>query len=586
MGIRLFTKKNERRRNQPLRTAEKDNKISDFCVFSRIENRRMKQFRLWIWLLAAAFVSVAAGTIRDKYFEITKNIEIYTNVYRELNTHYVDELDPGQLMRTGIDAMVNSLDPYTNYISESQVEDYRIYTEEKYNGLGVEIRLLDGEVVLDEVYENFPAQQAGLRAGDRLLSVNGRPLKADDLNVAYTMMRGTPGSSVVVQYRRPGSEQVETAEMQRQEVDIPNVPYSKDLGDGMAYIKLSNFTANASKNIAKAYRELKKENGDSLNGLVLDLRGNPGGLLMEAVNIVNLFVPQGELIVSTRGKVPEHDRMYRTTGRPMDERIPVVVLIDNKSASASEIVSGALQDLDRGVVMGQLSYGKGLVQNTQEVGYNSRVKVTISKYYIPSGRCIQSVRYENGEPVPLPDSLRQAFKTRNGRKVLDGGGVLPDVALEKEPPHPMLRDLLEKGWILRYVDQYCAGIDSLDGGAMYRFTGFRDFVDFLEKADYQYSGEADAQLAALKKLLEQEARDQSLIQRVTALEAELKSSRSVLMQELRDEISREINREIIERYHYNTGIISFDLDGDPEVQAATALLADNKAYTALLKGKK
>jgi carboxyl-terminal processing protease len=530
-----------------------------------------------------AGIALAAGPLQDKYFEITKNIEIYTNVYKELNTHYVDELDPGKLMRTGIDAMANSLDPYTNYISESQVEDYRIFSEARYNGLGVEIRLLDDQVVLEEVFEGFPAQKAGLRSGDRLLSVNGRELKADDEGVAYRMMRGTPGSSVTIEYMRPGSEQVQVVEMKREEVDIPNVPYYKSLGEGVAYVKLSNFTANATKNIANAYKELKKENGDSLSGLVLDLRGNPGGLLMEAVSLVNLFVPQGELIVSTRGKVAEQDRLYRTMAPPMDLEIPVVVLIDQSSASASEIVSGALQDLDRGVVMGQLSYGKGLVQNTQEVGYNSRLKVTISKYYIPSGRCIQAVRYENGEPVALPDSLRQAFRTKNGRKVLDGGGVLPDLELEKDPPHPLVEQLKKEGWILRYVDNYCENIDSLDGGQEFIYTRYDDFLQFLKKSKFRYSGPADRQIDLLKKAVEEEGFTKELRSAMKNLEDGLQAEQEKLYSDLRPVISRAINREIIERYYYNTGIIAFELGSDSEVQEAKSLLLDPKEYSSVLK---
>lgn len=546
----------------------------------------MKKKSIWIVLPLVAILAIAAGPVRDKYFEITKNIEIYTNVYKELNTHYVDELDPGQLMRTGIDAMVNSLDPYTNYISESQIEDYRIFTEARYNGIGVEIRLMEDKVVLDEVYEGFPAQKAGLRTGDQLISINGRPLKADDANVTYRMMRGTPGSSVVLEYIRPGNKEVKRVEMTREEVDIPNVPYYRSLDDGVAYIKLSNFTANATKNIAEAFKKLKAENKGQLNGLVLDLRGNPGGLLREAVNIVNLFVPKDELIVSTRGKSPEHERVYRTMGPAMDTNIPVVILINKNSASASEIVSGALQDLDRGVVMGQLSYGKGLVQNTHEVGYNSRLKVTISKYYIPSGRCIQSVRYENGEPVPLPDSLRQPFRTKNGRTVYDGGGVMPDIKLTHEEQHPLIKQLTDEGWILRYIDDFCEGKDSLDQGLDFCFTDYPDFLSFLKKKDFQYEGPVDKQLKELKKAMEKEGYEKEMAATIKDLETRVEEEQEALFTDYEDQLTRLITREIIERYYYNTGIIVYELGSDEEVNAAKELLLDQDRYNKVLKTKK
>lgn len=304
---------------------------------------------------------------------------------------------------------------------------------------------------------------------------------------------------------------------------------------------------------------------------------------MEAVSLVNLFVPQGELIVSTRGKVAEQDRLYRTMAPPMDLEIPVVVLIDQSSASASEIVSGAIQDLDRGVVMGQLSYGKGLVQNTQEVGYNSRLKVTISKYYIPSGRCIQAVRYENGEPVALPDSLRQEFRTKNGRKVLDGGGVLPDLELEKDPPHPLVEQLKKEGWILRYVDDYCKNIDSLDGGQEFVYTRYDDFLQFLKKSKFRYSGPADRQIAQLKKAIEEEGFTKELKTAMKNLEDGLQAEQEKLYSDLRPVISRAINREIIERYYYNTGIIAFELGSDSEVQEAKSLLLDPKKYRSVLQ---
>jgi carboxyl-terminal processing protease len=544
----------------------------------------MKKKYLWILLPVTVAGLLAAGQVRDKFFEITKSIEIYTNVYKELNAQYVEELDPGQLMRTGVDAMMESLDPYTKYISESQIEDYRLFAEEKYNGLGAKINVVGDAVILNEVYEGFPAQKAGLRVGDQLLSINGRGLKAEDESVANRMLRGTPGSSALIEYKRFGMEEVQRVELVREEIDMPNVPFSRSLGNDIAYIKLSNFTPNASNNIARAYKKIKEDQGGQMKGIVLDLRDNPGGLLHEAVAITNLFVPKNEVVVSTRGKLREQDRVYRTLAAPLDAETPIVVLISPTSASASEIVSGALQDLDRGVVMGQLSYGKGLVQNHREVGYNSRIRVTVSKYYIPSGRCIQSVRYENGEPVPLPDSLRQPFKTKNGRTVLDGGGVLPDIELPKEDLHPLVDQLQKEGWIIRYVNEYTAGLDSLEAGLDYTFPDFDAFKKFLKKEDFSYrspSGKWEDFLATVKE----EGYSKSLSGQLSALESKLKEEQDAALVQLKPAIETHISRAIVKRFYFDTGLAAYKLDRDEEIIKAIELLGNQKAYNNILKPK-
>jgi carboxyl-terminal processing protease len=390
------------------------------------------------------FTGIFAITFEnDRLFEIAKNMELYSSVYKMINTHYVDEIDPNTLMKTGIDAMVSSLDPYTNYITESQVQSYRISDDEKFQGIGTSVYKIENKFYLSNVLEGGAAQEAGLKAGDEILLLNGTALTDKSENDVMSLLRGAPGTNVglVIKVNETGKEINLT--LKRDEVKISNVPHGDIVADGVGYIQLTTFTENASANISKAYKNLKDKD-ENLKGLMIDLRQNGGGLLREAVNICNLYIPRGREVVTTKGKLRDKDNVFRTMMTPEDLDIPLVVLVDGRSASASEIVSGVLQDYDRAVILGQRTYGKGLVQNFFEVGYNSRVKVTISKYYIPSGRCIQGVEYANGDPVDIPDSKRSKFKTKNGRTVLDGGGVTPDVKIEKPVLSNLMKALHEK----------------------------------------------------------------------------------------------------------------------------------------------
>ena len=407
-------------------------------------------------LVVVIGTSTSISTENNKYFEISKNIEIFSNLYRELNTYYVDDLDPGKLMRTGIEAMVTSLDPYTNYISESDIEGYRFMTEGRYNGIGALSRRIGDYVTIVELYEGQPADLAGLRPGDQIMKVDENDAKGKNSEQINEFLRGFPGKEIKLTVNRPGYKNPVEIRLVLGEVSVPNVPYSGIVSDDIGYIALSTFTREAGRNVGKALRALKEENPD-LKGLIFDLRGNGGGLLSEAVNVSNIFIPRGELVVTTRGKVKEWDRNYDTQNQPVDMEIPLVVLIDGGSASASEIVCGVIQDYDRGILIGQQSYGKGLVQNTRDVGYNAKVKMTTAKYYIPSGRCIQSVEYDDGEPVNIPDDERQAFQTRNGRKVLDGGGVRPDISVAAPTPGGVVRSLMEQKFHLSLRDPILPG---------------------------------------------------------------------------------------------------------------------------------
>lgn len=524
----------------------------------------------------------ASMSPRNKYFEILKNLEIFSNLYKEINTYYVDDVDPGQLMRTGIDAMMESLDPFTNYISENEIERYRFMTEGRYNGIGAISEQIDGFVTITELYEGQAADQAGLRPGDKIIAVDGKDAVGKTPEEINSVLRGFPGTEVELTIRRPGQEDVFDVSLLRTEVQVPNVPYSGMISDEVGYIALTTFTREAGKNVGEALQQLKAEN-PNLKGLVFDLRGNGGGLLSEAVNVSNVFIPRGELVVTTKGKVREWDRSFNTMGTPIDEEIPLVVLINKNSASASEIVSGVMQDYDRGVLIGQRSYGKGLVQNTREIGYNSKVKLTTAKYYIPSGRCIQSVEYEDGEPVDIADDKRTPFKTRNGRRVLDGGGVKPDIVIDLFTDEAIVNSLLEQHLIFDFVTDYCLGLDSIGAVEGYQFKEFGRFVSFLEEQAFEYDTESEK---LLKKFQDAAAREgYELGSHLAELQAEINKSQQSILERNRETIEDLIEKEIASRFYYQRGKIQMGLRNDQEIAEAIALLGDTSRYRSVLTGQ-
>ena len=541
----------------------------------------MKRWPLFLVIAAIALSAVAFVRPNNTYFEIIKNLEIFTSLYKELHTGYVDELDPAKTMRVGIDAMLENLDPYTNYISESAIEGYRALSEGRYNGIGAQVKKIGDFVTVTQIYENSPALKAGLKAGDQILQVDGQDARDRSTADLNNIMQGFPGTTVALQVKRMGETKPVDLELTRAEVDIPNVPYSGVVGDHVGYIVLTTFTQQAGANIQKAFRDLKAEDPD-LKGVILDLRNNGGGLLNEAVNICNLFIDRGELVVSTKGKVPEWDRSYKTTRAPLDLEMPLVVLVNNKSASASEIVSGTIQDLDRGIVMGQLTYGKGLVQHTKEIGYNARLKFTTAKYYIPSGRCIQAVRYKDGEPEHIPDEERARFTTRNGRTVLDGGGVKPDIVLEKPAAPALLQALQDQDLIFGYANQYCLGKDSIAGPESFQFTQWDGFLTYLQEQQFSYQTESDKALEVLRSKAEKEQLDQRLAATLDQMESDLAAYRAASLEANREAIISLLEQEIIGRYYFNRGRKQLALRNDPEIAAARDLLLDESRYRKVL----
>ena len=542
----------------------------------------MKKALIIFTVVLSGFIGMGAAVYNnDKLFEISKNIEIFSNLFKELNTYYVDDIDPSKLMKVGIDAMVETLDPYTNYFSETQIETWRYLTEGKYEGIGANVQTIGDEITIIEPYEGCPAFEAGLKAGDVIVSIDGQSTKGKNSSDLGVLLRGVPGSAITIDVRRPGVKEIKSFKMNRGEIKMSNAPYSGIIRDHVGYVSLTTFTQDAGKNIADAIKTMKKDD-PLLKGVILDLRDNGGGLLMEAINIVNIFVPNGVEVVSTRGKVRDWDKTFTTQRPALDETLPVVVLINKHSASASEIVSGAIQDLDRGVIIGQRSYGKGLVQNTKDIGFNSKLKLTTSKYYIPSGRCIQSVSYRNGEPLDVPDNERHVFRTKGGRKVLDGGGVTPDILIVPDSGDAPVKALLDNYVVFNYVTKYIQTHPTIAKAEDFKFTDFEDFMKFVESNNYPFETNSEKEL----KELEADAKSDEFLKilqpDLTALKNKiLKEKKNVLMNH-KDQINRFTSKDIVTRFYNQKGKIVNSINNDSEVIDAVKLLQDPAKYNKIL----
>ncbi len=538
------------------------------------------------YLVAASLIGLfsISATVHnnDKLFEILKNIEIFTNIYNELTTQYVDDLDPNELMKTGIDAMMNSLDPYTVYYSESQMTSYRLESEGRYSGLGGQSADIDGKVTIVELYENGPALKAGLKVGDEVTAVNGKSADGKSYDDVLQVIRGIPGTDVSLTIHRPVNNKTIDVTLTRSRIEVPNVPYSGFIADDIGYIALTTFTRNAGKNIAGELRSMRKNN-PNLKGLVLDLRNNGGGLLAEAIDIVGIFLPKGSPAVSTKGKVIERDQFYNTRRTPVDTELPLVVLTNKNSASASEIVSGTIQDYDRGIIMGQRTFGKGLVQNHREVGYNSRIKLTTSKYYIPSGRCIQSREYENGEPKFIADNERAVFYTMNKRPVLDGGGVAPDVALDAPVDPPFIKALKKNHLLFKYLNEYVENHALPDTITDLQFSAYDDFLAFLDKSKFEYVTATEKKFAELKKISEQEGYLEGFSTDITAIEQKIATEKEDDRQQYKLEVIDLLEEDLAQRLFYHEGETRQRLKDDLEINEAISLLNDSQRYRDLLK---
>lgn len=521
----------------------------------------------------------------DNGFELSKNLEIFTSVYRNLHLNYVDEINPGQLMKTAIDAMLSKLDPYTNYIPESDIEDVKLQLMGQYGGIGALIHQKDGKVIISEPYEGLPAYKAGLKAGDIIIEVNGQNAKDKNTDQVREYLRGQAGSEINIKVLRDGKELEK--KFHREEITLQNVPYYGIVKNNIGYIKLNEFTKDAGNNVLNAYKDLKNKNKD-LKGLVIDLRGNGGGLLNEAVNIVNIFVEKGQTIVSTKGKITEKNQTFKTMFSPTDLNIPIVVLVDGSSASASEIVAGSLQDLDRAVIMGERTYGKGLVQNIIPLTYNAQMKVTVSKYYIPSGRCIQAIDYshrdDNGRANKIPDSLKTAFKTKGGRVVYDGFGIEPDINLESVYASPIAISIITKFLAFDFASEFVKKNSSIPSPRDFKITDeiYNDFVEFIKDKDYTYSTIAERIVNDLQETSNKEKYGEDILNEIKNLKSKLESDKKNDLIKFKDEIKDILLSEIVVRYYNQKGRIEALLQSDKDVKRATELLINQLEYKKIL----
>ncbi|MCB0790736.1 MAG: S41 family peptidase [Flavobacteriales bacterium] len=551
--------------------------------------RHIRNLRWKTWVIAAAVAGSGALTIAagDNYFEISKNLEIFTELFKELNIYYVEDTKPGTLMKTGIDAMLNSLDPYTNYIAESDIEEYRFQTTGQYGGIGALIKKKGDGVVISEPYEGYPAAKAGIWAGDMILEIDGQKVKGLGTDEVSKLLKGQAGSTVKVVLERQGRQPQEKS-LVREEIKIPDVPYKGmvDEAHHVGYLKLNSFTQTASYEVRNALKELKEKGAEKV---ILDLRGNGGGLLREAVNIVNLFVPKGQLVVETKGRIDEWDKSYRTLSEPFDAEIPLVVLVDGGSASASEIVSGSLQDLDRAVIIGERTYGKGLVQQTRDLFYNAKLKVTVAKYYIPSGRCIQKLDYghrdSTGHAIEVSDSLINEFHTKNGRAVFDGRGILPDVKVDEPELPKVVGALYGEDVFFDFATNYRMTHDSIGAPEQFVITDalYQEFTEFARKHKFDYGTNSMAAFDDLVASAKKERYYEHAQAAFEQLKKELEPDADEEMQLFRADIAEVLRNEIVSRYDLQTGRARAALTQDAYVKEALDVL-NNGTYIGILDG--
>ena len=535
-------------------------------------------------IIISLVVLISSFSFTDSYFEVAKNLDIFTTVYRELNNYYVDETDPGKLMKTAIDKMLKSLDPYTNYIPESEIEDFKFMTTGQYGGIGAVITKRKDFVFISEPYEGFPAQKAGLMAGDKILKIDGESAKGKNTEEVSKALKGQPNTEVELLIERPYEEKAFTVNFKRQKISVKSVPFYSFIDDGIGYIKLRSFTRDCSQDVKNALLALKKKG--ELRGLILDLRNNPGGLLNESVSIVNLFVEKGQEVVSTKGKIKSWDKIYKAYKAPVDLKTPIIVLINQSSASASEIVAGAIQDLDRGVVIGQRSFGKGLVQQTKKLSYNAQLKLTVAKYYIPSGRCIQALDYSNrnddGSVGKVPDSLMTAFKTKNGRTVFDGGGIKPDIEVEQDDLSNLIISLIRERLFFDYATLFKYKNSSIDSIFRLSDNDFVSFKDFLSDKSYDYKTETEKAIEALKTTSEKENYFNLLQPQYLDLFDEFELNKKNDLDRNKQIINEILSEEISSRYFYQEGRIRTSIEYDKEIKEAIKHLKQKDLYNSIL----
>lgn len=540
-------------------------------------------------LIAIASLAVAFRN-SDKYFLIAKNLDIFAAFYRELNTYYVEDLPPDKLIQTGIEAMLEETDPYTDFVPEEELDELRFMATGKYGGVGASIYTEGEWTSITDIYEGSPMDKAGIKAGDVIVSLDGKSARNMEQDEVSRYLKGTAGTTLAIVLRHPINNTEKTYKIVREDINVKPVSYSGVIRKNVGYIKMTQFTEGSAEQVQQAFENLRKQN-PSLAGVVLDLRGNPGGLLEEAVSLSNIFIDKGKLIVSTRGKVKSWDREYKTSLSPIDNHIPLVVLTSRSSASASEIVAGAVQDLDRGLVVGQRSYGKGLVQTTRPLPYNAKLKVTTARYYTPSGRCIQAIDYahrnEDGEADYVPDSLRKSFTTAAGRPVKDGGGIEPDARVESTVLSQVAITLLRKQFIFDYATRYYYAHPQTPAGNTEFVTDevFEEFLKFLDGKDYSYKTRSEEALDNFRATARKEKYYDGLQKEFDALQVKMKHDKKQDLLRNKSEIRQLLEEEIANRYYPQAGRIERSLVWDKDVEEAVTLVQSPQKYQQLLTGK-
>lgn len=550
----------------------------------------IKKFRkpFFIAVVAIAVITPLAFEGTD-YFEVTKNLDIFNSLYKEVNTYYVDNVDPDKMMRTGITAMLESLDPYTNYISGADIENFKFQTTFRYGGIGAMIRKKGDYTLITEPYKDFPAYKAGLEAGDIILEVDGQSTKGKSSDDVSKILKGAPGTTLKVLVQKPDNSQ-ETKTLTREEIQINSVPYYGMVNDSVGYIRLTQFTDHCGADVAAALTDLEKTH--KLSGVIFDLRGNPGGLLNEAVNVANVFVNKDQLVVSTKGKVKDWDNNYIALNDPIDTKVPLAVLTNSGSASASEIVSGCIQDLDRGVIIGQRSFGKGLVQTTRPLSYGTELKVTTAHYFTPSGRCIQALDYAHrnadGSVGKIPDSLKTAFKTKIGRTVYDGGGISPDFTTPVQELSDIAWALLNKDLIFDYATQYHSKHATIPDAKNFKLSDddYNDFLNFIKGKDYSYTTETEKEIDTLKAIASKEKYYDAVKNDFTDIQDKLAHDKDNDLVKNKEEIVELLEEEIASRYYYQSGRIESELQHDPDIAKAIGVLENQQQYSQTLSGSK
>ena len=550
-----------------------------------LKSRRFKVISVSFLLGISVLITLGFNGPTNRYFEIVKNLDLFANLYKEVNEYYVDDINPSQLMNNGVEAMLSELDPYTVYISEDKIESFRTMNTGQYAGIGASTITLEGRMFVSMVYKGFSAYENGLRIGDEIIQINGQEIVDLSPERVSQMIKGQVKTEITLNVKDVVNQEIKNIKFEREKVTIPNVPYAGMIEGDIAYIKFTEFTPNGYKNIKSELQKLLK---DDAQGLILDLRGNLGGLLEEAVDISNLFLEADLEVVHTKGKVKANSFFRKTKYNPIAAELPLVVLIDKMSASASEIVAGTLQDYDRAVLIGHKTYGKGLVQNTRNLPYNSKVKMTIAKYYIPSGRCVQAVDYSNRNPDgsvgKLPDSLKVAFKTRNGRTVYDGGGIDPEIKIDNDQGSSLAQQLMQKGYIFKYANEFKKTNSGISEARLFDLTDeqYNEFSKWLISTNFKFENSLVRDLDKLKLSGDNLGISQGGIQILDDIDGKLNAGVDEMLNMHREEIKKILEIEIASRYYLQAGSIEAGLGDDKSIEKAIDILRDKDSIATIL----